>query len=263
MTEINQNPLLAKIKLPGRFFQLPSKGALYNNGELDPTIQNGEIHVHAMSAMDEIVMKNPDMLFSGKAINQIFKTCIPAILKPDQLFGKDIDALMIYLRAVTYGPEYEISARHDCDGAKQHSYIINLDEVIESMQYLDPTTIAEQYNVALPNGQVMVLQPVRYHHIIELLQANENKKEFSAKDVQNNLIMNLLNITQSVDGITDRKLIEEWLRGIPPTWVGTITDAIDKINDWGPVLERKVKCKDCGEEMDVDIPINPISFFSA
>ena len=30
----NVNPLMQKIKLPGRTFQLPSRGALYANGEI-------------------------------------------------------------------------------------------------------------------------------------------------------------------------------------------------------------------------------------
>ena len=60
------NPLLQGIKLPGRTFQLPSRGALYND-ELDGTIVGGEVHVHPMTALTEINLKNPDLLFNGKA----------------------------------------------------------------------------------------------------------------------------------------------------------------------------------------------------
>jgi len=48
----NQNPLLAAIKMPGRVFQLPSRGIFYKDGELDETCKNGEIHVQPLSALD-------------------------------------------------------------------------------------------------------------------------------------------------------------------------------------------------------------------
>ena len=42
---MSNNPLLQKIRLPGRIFQLPSRGLFYKNGELDESVKNGEIHV--------------------------------------------------------------------------------------------------------------------------------------------------------------------------------------------------------------------------
>ena len=54
------NPLLSKVKLPGRVFQLPSLGAFYQNGELDPAVKDGELHIHPMTALTEINLKNPD-----------------------------------------------------------------------------------------------------------------------------------------------------------------------------------------------------------
>ena len=96
------NPLLDKIKLPGRIFQLPSRGIFYEDEELSEDIKNGEIHVQAMSALDEITLKNPDQLFSGDAVQNIFKNCLTGVNKPVNLLSKDIDALMLFLRTVTY-----------------------------------------------------------------------------------------------------------------------------------------------------------------
>ena len=70
-----QNPLLQKLKLPGRTFQLPSRGALYNNGELSS--KEGEVHVHPMSALTEISLKNPDLLFNGRALEEVCAECVP------------------------------------------------------------------------------------------------------------------------------------------------------------------------------------------
>ena len=48
------NPLLAKLKLPGKIYQLPSKGFFYKNEELLDTVEDAEVHVHGMTSIDEI-----------------------------------------------------------------------------------------------------------------------------------------------------------------------------------------------------------------
>ena len=260
METVTQNPLLAKIKLPGRTFQLPSRGALYKNGELSSP--EGEVHVHPMSALAEISLKNPDLLFNGKAINQVFQECIPEIKKPTELYGRDIDAIMYFLRLVTYGPQFEIKVKHDCENAKEHSYTVNIEELIQKIRFLDPTLAEENFKVTLPNGQVVKVHPVKFDHMIKLFQMNTGKEEFTADDIKKNVVFNLVSLIDSVDGITDKGQIEEWVSGITTPYSNRITDAIEKTNDWGPNQNVKLKCKDCGEEIDVELPLNPISFFT-
>jgi hypothetical protein len=165
MSEISDvpkvNPLLQKVKLPGRIFQLPSRGIFYQDGELSSNVKDGEIHVHAMSAIDEINMKNPDMLFSGKAIEEVCKTCIPDILKPHKLLARDVDAIMLFLRSVTYGNFFEVEIQHTCPDAKKQTYSLNIETLISGMRYLDPTMTDQNYAVNLPNDQVVHLQPAR------------------------------------------------------------------------------------------------------
>lgn len=260
MTDVN--PLLQNLKLPGRIFQLPSRGMFYKNGELASNITGGEIHIHAMSAMDEINMKNPDQLFSGDAVKEVFTKCANGILNPAQLLSKDVDAIMLFLRTVTYGPEYEFTTIHTCEDAKTHSYVANVDQMINDMKMVDPTTIEAMLTISLPNGQVVKLQPSRYQQVIDLIKVNENKKEISAKDQQENLKMMLCNLIESVDGISNKEQIAEWISAVEATAVNRIAEKIDVINDWGPSLVWKVQCKDCGEPFDVEIPINPVSFFT-
>jgi hypothetical protein len=37
---------------------------------------------------------------------------------------------------------------------------------------------------------------------------------------------------------------------------------VDQLNNWGPQISVPVGCRDCGEQMEVEIPLNPINFFS-
>lgn len=253
------NPLMGKLKLPGRTFQLPSRGALYSNGEMTST--EGEVHVHPMSALTEISLKNPDLLFNGKALEQVCRECIPEVKKPADLFGRDIDALMFFLRLVTYGPAFEINVKHTCAGAKNHTYTVDLEKMVAEMKYLDPTVLPD-FSVTLPNGQHVKLHPVRFNHMIKLFQMNAGKNELTPEDIKANIVMNLVGLIDEVDGVRDQKLITEWVEALSSPMQNRITSVIEKMNSWGPGTTTKIKCKDCGEEVEVELPLNPISFFT-
>ncbi len=253
------NPLLAKLKLPGRTFQLPSRGALYT-GEI--TSPEGEVHVHPLSGIAEISLKNPDLLFNGKAVEEVFAECVPEVRHAQRLYARDIDAIMFYLRLVTYGPEFQINVKHTCEGAKDHSYVVNLEQHLQQMEFLDPTVIEEQFKAVMPNGQIVRVHPIKFEHMIKLFQMNASKREFTAEDQKRNVMFNLVNAIESVDGITDQAKIEEWVRAVSSPFHNRITEAIERTNAWGIKTTTQVKCRDCGTEMTVELPLNPISFFT-
>lgn len=261
MSDASSNPLLAKIKLPGRIFQLPSRGMFYKNGELAEGVHDGEIHVHPMSAMDEINMKNPDQLFSGRAVDEVFKECIPDIKKPLELLAKDVDAIMLFLRTVTYGPGFEITVKHTCENAKEHSYIVDVDQLIQNAQQIDPTTL-QLYSLTLQNGQVVKLQPSKYSQVLELIKRNQNKTQLDVNEMKENLKSMLCGIIYSVDDTTNPEHIAEWVSKLQAPLANRIAEKIDQVNSWGSSLMADITCKDCGEIVQIEVPINPVSFFT-
>lgn len=259
------NPLLEGLKLPGRMFQLPSRGLFYRNGELADNVSDGEIHVRPMSALDEINLKNPDQLFSGAAINTVFSHCVDGVLKPSELLSKDVDAIMMMLRTVSYGPQYEFVAIHTCEKAKNHSYQINIDTLINKMKLIDPTTVESTFTLEVNIGDrafSIKLRPNKYQQVIDLIRENENKQDITVEDQQKNLVMLLIGVIESVNGITDREQIKQWIAAIPATVVNKIAARMDNLNDWGSDLMSEVVCRDCGQKFGVEIPINPVSFFT-
>ena len=257
------NPLLAKIQLPGRIFNLPSRAALYNDGEVDAQAIGGEIQVHPMSALNEINLKNPDLLFNGKALVAVLGECVPSIKKPLELFGRDVDAILFFLRLVTYGPEYRIEVAHDCEGAKNHSYAVDLEKIIMNMKQLDPTIIEQKRMITLSTGHQVYTRPMKIKDIVALFHSHGNKKELTDEDIKKLAVTNLMSMIEKVDDITNRDFIEEWVRMLTTPMVTKITDAAQELNDWGPETVTTLTCRDCQGEMRVELPLNPISFFSS
>lgn len=255
------NPLLARVEMPGSTFQLPSRGLFYDNGELRDDVSMGEVHVKPMSAYDEILMKTVDQLYSGDAVEKVFKRCIPQILKPLELMGKDVDFLLVCLRQVTYGDEMEVSYTHNCENGEKQSYIIQLSYFIGATKKLDPTTVGKNYTVTLENDQVVKLRPSKFSDIIKMFQENDGEKNSTPEEELDMAVLVIKSVIQSVDGETNKAFIIEWIKTISAGWIDTISNAIQDASDFGTDVTLHTKCKDCGKMIDIKTPINPISFF--
>lgn len=260
----HNNPLMQRIQMPGETFTLPSGGIFYTNGELDSSVKNAEVRVHPMTAIDEITIKTPDMLFSGDAVREVFARCIPQIKDPDKLLAKDVDYLLVCLRKVSYGDEMQIEHKHDCENAAEHTYELNVNDFINKAKKLDPTTVTEVFSTTMPNGQQVFIQPIRYHDFIDIMQNTnlEDETSINVEKVRDMLINSMLNVIVKVDEISDRDMIREWLAGIPPSYIKKINEQFTNTFDWGPEFNTTVKCKDCGADMQIYTPMNPLSFFT-
>jgi hypothetical protein len=263
------NPLLTNVKLPGRIFQLPSKGIFYNDKVLASHVINAEIEVKPLSALAELKLRSADMLFSGRALREICLECIPDILDPSALVSKDVDAIFCFLHIVTYGNEMNIKSIHDCQNRKVNSYNVNIESIIinPNNKFLDDLDVF--YNLELSNKQKIKLKPVRFQdsiNIIQLKQEIEKKmdetNDIDSKLMENAVVTDLMAVIESVEGIKDEKLIREWVKLLPKKYFSEIVDYTRKINEWGFNLTVELTCKDCNEKYPHNLELDPINFFS-
>lgn len=256
------NPLVAKLRLlDGVTVRLPSRGLLYETGVLDENVVGGEVRVFPMTTRDEILMRSPDGLFGGTTIQQIFSRCVPDVKKPLELFFNDVDFLIVALRQVSYGDEMEISYTHDCDGAKEHSYIVSVDSLIRNVAYLDPLTIIDQFTVRLSSGQHVSLRPIRLIDMMDILRP-DNPDQISTETIEEDMMRLYVSQIASVDDVSDPDLIVEWMRLLPMPLVREIRAVMAEQQTWGITYEQNITCRDCKAEMVVNTPLNPVTFFS-
>lgn len=277
MSEPSLNPLLSKVKLPGRVFQFPSKGIFYEPGVLAESVKDGEIHVKPMSALTELKVRSADLLLSTKIIREVCGECAPEILKPELLLAKDVDALFLFLVASTYGNKKTIRSIHGCKEAEFHDYEIDLEPVLANPRngMLEHRDVV--FSVELNNGQTVKLRPVTFMDAIEMMLARQRivEKEMNApqtitnKDSEEVMIRDLLSVIKSVStgepdniSVQDPSKIAEWVHLISRKQVDQIVEAATKSADWGFKFDVTLKCKDCGETYTHDMELNPVNFLS-
>jgi hypothetical protein len=260
---------MSKIKLPGRVFQLPSKGLFYKEGVLSPSVQNGEIKVAPLSALGEMKLRSPDLLFTGMALKEICQECCPDVLKPELLVSKDVDAIFCFLRIATYGSEMSVRSTHDCEQGKLNDYLVNIENIIINPNNLMLDHKDTIFDLDLSNGQKVTLRPVIFQDMIEmthLQQAIEKSIAESGdpdpKIIQSAVVRDIMSVIQSVDGISDTFMIEEWVRSLQKKYFNEIIERSKQCSDWGFNLTVDLKCKDCGEVFQHNLELDPINFFS-
>jgi hypothetical protein len=253
--------IISNLRLPGETVKIPSSGLLYDDGVFAEGVKDGEVVVYPMSAFDELRMKNISDIINGTAITQVFRRCIPQILQPDELFEKDVNYLLMVLKKITYGNTVTIVYTHTCDKAKPHKYEIPLTPLISHTKYIDATTLSESYTIAMDNGQVVLLQPVKYKDILNIMRDTADYDAMSILELKEKILESTMKIIKSVDGNTNPKDIEDWCRAIPAPWFEQITNALSTSGEWGTQNSYEIECQDCKSETNIELPLNPLNFF--
>lgn len=258
------NILLDKLKvLPPEVHRLPSGGLLYKNEELKPEVLNGELEFSTYTAIDELDLSSPDLLMDGRAIERVVKRCVPGVAKPLELFAKDLDYVMLVLHKVSYGDAFRTTYIHSCKDAKEHSYEVSLGNIIRQAKVIDPTSLNTKYSLKVGVGETSYsvnLRPLRAKHAIDLLQNFNNEQ--GDEDRKNNLFALFMFSISDVDGITDAVSIIQWLQKIPISWINLISKRIEEISNWGVPYTAPVQCKDCQQQIDISVNVNPLTFFT-
>ena len=155
------NPLQTYFRQPSIYVKLPSDGEFWPDGSIDMG-DNNEIGVYPMTARDEIIMKTPDALLSGKSTVEVIKSCCPQIKDPWQMPTLDLDTILIAIRIASYGENMSVSAETPVTKSRLDTSI-NLVDALDRIDKTKPDT-----TVILPAGLEVTLKPVTYRTMTQL-----------------------------------------------------------------------------------------------
>lgn len=273
------NPLAKYYRIPGISVNIPSRGKYQPEGNVEFTI-SGEVEVSPMKASDELLLKSPDALISGKALESMLISCVPGVKDVRALPYNDVDALLVAIRAATYGNMLEISDTcPECE--EDQTFDIDISNMIGRMAFLN-----ESYTIEVMEGVVVHMRPLTFaeNSVIGKRLFEETKRvQFETKaegltdDDRNDIAsraynrmheLNLHIISQSIekvvtpdDEVTDFDDIYDFVTNSPIKWFKELENLVKEITAVGVHKSAVVQCGNCQHDWETDIVFDPASFF--
>jgi hypothetical protein len=270
------NPLARYFRAPGVHVRLPSNGAYMPRGSVSLTA-TGEVPVYPLRAADEILLKNPDALMSGQAVEEMLRSCVPAIQEPRLISMPDLDVLFLAVRAASYGPKMEVEAKcPKCEAVS--TFDADLPSVLTTV-----TQLPESCPVRLSDEVIVYLRPynLRNASVVSVAAFTESRylqNLENATDQERSAALNesfrkihavsnattadcVLQVSVPDQVVTDPHAIREFLANIPGEWTKKIEAALKELNGKGMDKRIGVQCSKCSHEWHTELEFDPSSFF--
>lgn len=265
-------------RIPGPHVKLATNGAFLPRNAIQMT-QSGDIPVLPMRAADEMLLKSPDALMSGLALERLFESCVPAIKTPRLISTPDIDVLLLAIRVATYGNKMELSV--NCPHCNtENAFDCDLPSLLQTMKFTDTDG-----SVRLSDEVVTYVRPYNLDNATRLaLVAFEETRRLQALDNENldgkqradevNTTMERINqenkrvladcvykIVVEEGEVSNKQEIYDFITNIPKSWSEKINDKIKKLNDSGIDKKIHADCSSCGKEWHSEVEFDPANFF--
>lgn len=161
-----------KFTVPTEQIELPSKGLLYPKENI---LSSGQIEMKYMTAKEEDILTNVNLLRQGIAIEKMLKSLIKSPINYEDLSLGDRNGLLIAARILAYGKDY-------------------------SFMYKNPNTGEEE-------KLTIDLQNLKYKEVDWDLFKNKNEFEFTLPKSGNIVTFKILTVV-------DDKKIDEEIKGV-------------------------------------------------
>lgn len=276
------SPLKKYSRQPKLYIDLPSKGQWYKKDVLE---KSEELEVYSMTANDEIGVKTPDALISGKAIISIIENCIPSIKDGSAVTTRDLDYLLASIRIASYGDTMNVG--HICTKcSNEDSFSLPLQSILDHLQAAEPV-----YEVNIENF-IFRLRPLLYKELVQtqvssmrvrrqLFQLSESSASDQPEEIdrKTEIINNLYDqineqtkslicsvvtevITPEGESETNPIFIKDFILNNQPEFYNKIQQVYAANNRLMALPVSDVECSECGHGDKVAPSLDYTNFFS-
>ena len=241
------NAATENFNLPHDVVILPTGGIFYKS-------KKKSIKVGYLTATDENYLMsglgNRENIIMTLLRNKIYEHD----LRPDELLEEDIQAVLLFLRNTSFGPEYRVTL-DDPKSGKQFEESIILDEINIKKNSILPNEDGT-FTTKLPvTGSIVKLRPLAFGELFEIDKIVEN---YPKGRVAPKVTMKLQRQIVELDGDTDMGKIALFVDQLP---IGDSKFVRKFLKDNTPSLDlKKQVTTPSGEKIDVDI-IFGVEFF--
>ena len=231
--------------LPHDVVKLPSEGKFYKN-------KKSTVKVGYLTAADEniIMAAGTDDIIGTLVRSKLYEPD----LKPDDMLNGDIEAILIFLRNTSFGPEYNVQII-DPQTGKKFSDVLRLDELDFRRPSVEPNEDGT-FDTTLPkSGAKVRLRPLTYKDYQEI---DKNASQYPKGRVAPRVTWRLQKQIVSVEGDNNMGTISKFIEGLPIMDSKYIRNFVDE-NE--PRLDlRKTVMAPSGVKVDVEINFG-VEFF--
>lgn len=235
---------------------LPSLGKFYN-GTNGPT--DGKLKIRPMTGAEEQILATQRFVKKGKAMNMIFDKCIKESKQypSENLLVADRNFLLIYLRGISYGPEYEVEITCPFTD-KKFPYTIDLNlDITQCPDIFNPSNLYGvlprtklNFSYRLPNG--VDEQRITDHR-------DRNIKFDNSEKADDTLLYRTALLINEIDEIDDEREILVLLKNLPIADVAYLRNLTTN-EPFGVNTKILITSPFTGEEFETELPFDT-SFF--
>jgi len=233
-------------------FEFPSKGKFYS------TIPE-KVNVRAMTGEEEQILATPRWVKKGKAIDMIFRRCIKEPINTEELLSSDRTNLLIYLRGISYTPEYDVEIK--CPNCSiRFAHVIDLNE-------MEVESCPDDFGPESLTG-TLPISKFRYQYRLATGQDEQEISNYREKRIQqwgdqgddDTLLYRTALLLEEIEGVSLKKELALLLKKLPIQDVAHLRNEINT-PPFGVDTELPIICPSCIEEFKIDLPLETNFFF--
>lgn len=139
-------------RVPKHYVFLPSGGKYYPEGFLTLT-SSGQLPIRAMTAKDELLLKNPDALLNGDAIIKVIESCVPEVSSPKDLYAPDMEVILMAVFSASYDKSLE--TKLTCEKClKESTYHVPVEQLIRQVSEMEELPAKVEHTIQTPENLI-------------------------------------------------------------------------------------------------------------
>jgi len=248
---------------PYQNVELPSRGKFYKH---NPALAEGKVNIREYCAQEESMLAQMNQQNVQQVLNNMIDNCLQGdAVSADELTTEDAFYLLVWLRANSYGPSYDISITCPfADCAHEDMYTINLSKL--TVNYTTDEDPEEPLVVKLPKtGAEVEVKCMRRSMEIQAAKRTAHLKQI--KNLHQGDVSDLLKRAYSISKVkmgnketSDRLEIEELCLKYLPAADSLVIDQTVAKFEHGVDVNVEVTCHACSRQIFTVVPPGPEFF---
>ena len=243
-------------KFPSEIVDLPSGGKIYGK---DSPLYDGKIEIKYMTAKEEDILTSTNLIKKGAALEKLMDSLIltPGVSINNLILG-DKNAIMIAIRILAYGPQYQVQVQNPDNIDEKMDYKFNLTDCPFKELQKDVNYSKNEFTFQLPISKSVVkfklLTGIEEDAIVREL---ESKKKLGSL-IDSTITTRLKHIITDYSGVTDKLEIGQSVENMLAKDSLALRNEIQRIS---PDIELTQEVEfPGGDTVEVAIPLT-VSFF--